>query len=63
MAINRMDRNTLIEQMVDRSWDSMDERQMYMLFVEVMTDRYNSYSDEELEAEAEENYPDLLEDE
>jgi hypothetical protein len=57
-----IDRTELIEALVSRDLDGMGMKELIVFAGEVIEDRYDSYSDEELEEHAKENYPDILED-
>jgi hypothetical protein len=47
--------------MIDRILDGMDSRDMYNFIGDILEKQFDGYTDEELLAEAKENYPDLLE--
>lgn len=56
-----MDRSELIQKYAFQIMDSMDMKTMECFVIEQLEDNLNSYSDEELIAEVEEYYPELLE--
>ena len=58
MMIDRMD---LTDAMVSRDVEAMDMKDLIRFAYEVIEDRYESYSDEELYDHAVENYPELVE--
>jgi hypothetical protein len=58
---NTFDREQLIEAYVDRLLDNMSTKDLMRIVGEQMEENFGSYSDEELIAEVEEYYPDLIE--
>lgn len=56
-----VDREDLIDAMVNRVVEEMDMKALVQLAYDVFADRYDSYSDEELREEAAEYYPEMLE--
>jgi hypothetical protein len=55
------DRDQLIEAYVDRLLDNMSTKDLLRIVGEQMEENFGSYTDEELIAEVEEYYPDLIE--
>ena len=55
-------RRAIQDAMIDRIIDGMDTRDMYNFIGDILEEQFDGYTDEELLAEAKENYPDLLED-
>jgi hypothetical protein len=56
-----IDRMDLTDAMVSRDVEAMDMKDLIRFAYEVIEDRYESYSDEELYDHAVENYPELVE--
>ena len=56
-----MDRKELQDALVQQMLDDMDLRTVMCLCYEYMMEGYDKYSDEELTAECNEYYPELLE--
>lgn len=56
-----MDRSELIQKYAFQIMDSMDMKTMECFVMDTLVDNLNSYSDEELNTEIEEYYPELLE--
>jgi hypothetical protein len=56
-----VEREDLIDAMVSRDVDGMDMKDLIRFAYEVIEDRYESYSDEELRDHASQNYPEVLE--
>jgi hypothetical protein len=56
-----IDRKTLQDQLVQQMLDDMDLKTMMSLCYDYMMDGYDKYSDEELNEEVEQYYPELLE--
>ena len=58
---NIIDRDELQQNLIDRIVDDMDLKTLMQLVAEQLDHNYDSYSVDELIAEVEEYYPDLLE--
>jgi arginine/lysine/ornithine decarboxylase len=58
---NIIDRDSLQDTMINRILDDMDIKTMMAILYDNMSESYDKYSVEELIAEVEEYYPDLLE--
>ena len=58
---NIIDRDQLQQNLIDRIVDDMDLKTLIQLVAEQLDHNYDSYTCDELIAEAEEYYPDLLE--
>ena len=56
-----MDRKTLQDQLVQQMIDDMDLKTMTCLTYDYLMEGYYKYSDEELNEEVEQYYPELLE--
>lgn len=54
-------RQQLVEAYVDRILDNMSTKDLMRIVGDQLEENFNSYSDEELIAEVEEYYPELLE--
>ncbi len=54
-------RRAIQDAMIDRIIDGMDTRDMYNFIGDILAENFDGYTDEQLLAEAKENYPDLLE--
>jgi len=59
---NIVDRDQLQDQLINQILDDMDIKTMMALLYDMMDESYDKYSVNELIAEAEEYYPQLLED-
>ena len=59
---NIIDRDELQQDLIDRIVDDMDLKTLMQLVAEQLDNNYDSYTCDELIAEVEEYYPDLLED-
>ena len=57
---NIVDRDELQEAMINRILDDMDIKTMMAILYDNMSESYDKYSVDELIAEVEEYYPDLL---
>jgi hypothetical protein len=57
-----MNRSELQDQLIQQMLDDMDLKTMTQLCYDYLEEGYAKYSDEELKAEVEEYYPELLED-
>jgi len=62
MTDNIIDRDALQDAMIQQILDDMDIKTMMAILYDNMSESYDKYSVEELIAEVEEYYPDLLED-
>ena len=62
MSDNIIDRDELQQSLIDRIVDDMDLKTLMQLVAEQLDHNYDSYTCDELIAEVEEYYPDLLED-
>ena len=60
---NIIDRDELQQNLIDRIVDDMDLKTLVQLVAEQLDHNYDSYTVDELIAEVEEYYPDLLEQE
>jgi len=60
--VNIMNRTELLEAYIDRILDNMSTKDLMRLVGDQIEENLSGYSDEELIAEVEEYYPDLLED-
>ena len=60
MTENIIDRDSLQDTMINRILDDMDIKTMMAVLYDHMSESYDKYSVEELIAEVEEYYPDLL---
>ena len=58
---NIIDRDELQQNLIDRIVDDMDLKTLMQLVAEQLDHNYDSYTVDELIAEVEEYYPDLLE--
>ena len=58
---NIIDRDELQQNLIDRILDDMDIKTLMQLVAEQLDHSYDSYTSDELIAEAKEYYPDLLE--
>ena len=58
-----MNRSELQDQLIQQIIDDMDIKTMAALLYDMMDESYDKYSENELIAEVEEYYPDLLPDE
>jgi hypothetical protein len=58
---NTFDRDQLISDYIDRVLDNMSTKDLLRIVGDQMEETFTSYSDEELIAEVEEYYPDLIE--
>ena len=58
---NTFDREALVEAYIDRLLDNMSTKDLLRIVGDQMEENLTSYSDEELIAEVEEYYPDLIE--
>jgi len=58
---NIIDRDQLQQNLIDRIVDDMDLKTLMQLVAEQLDHNYDSYTVDELIAEVEEYYPDLLE--
>ncbi len=58
---NIIDRDELQQNLIDRIVDDMDLKTLMQLVAEQLAHNYDSYTVDELIAEVEEYYPDLLE--
>ena len=58
---NTFDREALVEAYIDRLLDNMSTKDLLRIVGDQMEENFTSYSDEELIAEVEEYYPDLIE--
>ena len=58
---NTFDREVLVEAYIDRLLDNMSTKDLLRIVGDQMEENFTSYSDEELIAEVEEYYPDLIE--
>jgi hypothetical protein len=58
---NTFDRQALVEAYIDRLLDNMSTKDLLRIVGDQMEENFTSYSDEELIAEVEEYYPDLIE--
>lgn len=56
-----MNKEQLIETLVHRIVDDMDVKSLCELATDYITDSYQEYTEEQLRAEMQERYPDLLE--
>ena len=56
-----MNRSELQDQLIEHILDGMDLKCLLQMCYDVMDENYDNYSDEELIAECEEYYPELLE--
>ena len=56
-----MNRSELQDNMIQQILEDMDIKTMMAILYDNMSESYDKYSDEELIAEVEEYYPDLLE--
>lgn len=56
-----VERDDLIDALVTRDVEAMDMKDLIRFAYEVIEDRYDSYSDEELREHAASNYPEVLE--
>ena len=54
-------RRAIQDAMIDSIIDGMDTRDMYNFIGDILAENFDGYTDEQLLAEAKENYPDLLE--
>jgi len=61
MTDNIIDRDELQDAMIQQILDDMDIKTMMAILYDNMSESYDKYSVEELIAEVEEYYPDLLE--
>jgi arginine/lysine/ornithine decarboxylase len=61
MTDNIIDRDALQDAMIQQILDDMDIKTMMAILYDNMSESYDKYSVEELIAEVEEYYPDLLE--
>jgi len=59
--VNIMNRTELLEAYIDRILDNMSTKDLMRLVGDQIEENLSSYSDEELIAEVEEYYPELLE--
>jgi hypothetical protein len=59
---NTFDRDQLISDYVDRVLDNMSTKDLLRIVGDQLEENFSSYTDEELIAEVEEYYPDLIED-
>ena len=62
MQDNIVNRDELQDNLINQILDDMDIKTMMALLYDVMNENYDKYSVDELIAEAEEYYPQLLED-
>ena len=60
---NIIDRDALQQNLIDRIVDDMDLKTLMQLVAEQLDNNYDDYTVDQLIAEAEEYYPDLLEQE
>ena len=56
-----MDRQQLVETYIESIIDGMDHKTMYQFVYDTMEQSLETYTDEELETEVKDYYPDLLE--
>lgn len=61
MTNTTMDRKELQEQLVQQMLDDMDLKTVMELCYDYLQEGYDKYSDEELQEEVEQYYPELLE--
>jgi tetrahydromethanopterin S-methyltransferase subunit A len=62
MTENIVDRDQLQQNLIDRIVDDMDLKTLMQLVAEQLDHNYDSYTVDELIAEVEEYYPDLIDD-
>jgi len=60
MTQNIIDRDQLQNDLIERIIDDMDLKTMAALLYDMLDDSYDKYSVDEIIAEAEEYYPDLI---
>jgi len=59
--MNNVDRAVLQDQLIEKIIEGMDFKTMWSVLYDYMNDSYDKYSENELIAEVEEYYPELLE--
>jgi len=60
LAENNLDRNSLIEEYIDRVLDNMSTKDLMRIVGDQIEENLSSYSDDELVDEIREYYPELL---